>query len=352
MAANMPSPTNYVLRSVLSPAAVLSVLSALHIVSSMRADLFGTITAENLEGKQWVVECEKSRVELSRVAYYDKNNIISGLRVTKHKELGKGRDAQHHPTSYNDLELIEAYYPFHPEVMVEGSESFAMGIRADYDMERDAMWDERQFINKVATFMDDKVGSLLNDGLVGPAINEKILLHGTKAEFVEPILCSFLSKGGGIFGNGVYLTDMPEKSDQYATSYATSDGEEDIFFTFMVSALLGEPAYVYCNKTGREVKFFQVDNVRGDHEIVPVYKDYEKGPRRFFFQNVVTRDLFHSLKGLANFVPDDKKILGPNRKSCIDRFSEYILPPDSRRVIVKYVLQYERLIRARNGSST
>merc|ERR1740117_1011714 len=87
-------------------------------------------------------------------------------------------------------------------------------------------------------------------------VNEKYFFHGTsKPELIEPILCTGLDKGGGLFGDGVYLADAPEKFDQYTThegenghrameryaatnqTYLKAPGR--IFYGFVVRALLG-----------------------------------------------------------------------------------------------------------------
>jgi len=73
----------------------------------------------------------------------------------------------------------------------------------------------KELVPQVETKLDDVSGKVG----CSQALNEKILLHGTKPELVMSIIQNGLNErlSGGLFGCGIYLAEDPSKINQYVT---------------------------------------------------------------------------------------------------------------------------------------
>jgi len=184
------------------------------------------------------------------------------LDCTHPEQLGKGRDAKTYSRKYSELSLFAAWH-------------FDVPDRADiYNAQKRIAFREMSSTGikqRVHTKFDD-----LSLGNLEPEVNEKWLLHGTQPHLVMPIftggLDERLSSLGSMFGAGVYLSEDPEKIDQYVRpddgrnpdlselhsqlfhSNFTHPGD-DLFYVFVVRAVLGVPCYTTDGKndelTGR-----------------------------------------------------------------------------------------------------
>eukprot|EP00931_Biecheleriopsis_adriatica_P019947 TRINITY_DN13450_c0_g1_i3.p1 TRINITY_DN13450_c0_g1~~TRINITY_DN13450_c0_g1_i3.p1 ORF type:complete len:615 (-),score=98.57 TRINITY_DN13450_c0_g1_i3:130-1974(-) len=184
------------------------------------------------------------------------SNIRKLFQVTDPHNLGIGRDVRSWKGKYSDIDVVCAWKIYKPYAKVV------------YDAKKLMYCKDNQKIRKVLG--DDGPDYPFPTKLDGPgrdlfklddSVNEKALLHGTKAGTVLALLRNGLDErySGGLFGKGAYLAEDPSKIDQYCTESSGGSDEEQLhqflyddferpmpdtplFYCFVVRALLG--AYI------------------------------------------------------------------------------------------------------------
>jgi len=282
------------------------------------------------------------------------------LKVVKPGDLNQGADVSIPFPQYKDLEVLAAWRVENPVIQEEFSREKERMGKADVRLDPDKKADWR------AITRYDIPGSEALDQLV----NEKYLLHGSKPQFVPKILCEGLTRGGGLFGPGVYLSDYVEKIDQYTThkgetipaaaadafsslSPALSKAHGDVFYGFVVRTLLGETlkgTCIYCrNCTGKSCRTCKEDmwETRDGLRLGRVTpsgkqnkKKANKEPPAVVLSNS-SDDGMHYRVSLWDRAFHSLYVKS-NARSCIRRFSEMMVPLGSNQLQIEYVFAYQR----------
>lgn len=204
---------------------------------------------------------EEQGFGLRRVQESEMEKLAVLLQCWHPGELGKGRDAKTYPRAYSELRLFAAWHLDVPD-------------RADiYQAQRRIVAREMaraSIQQQVSTKFDD-----VSIGDLEAGVNEKWLLHGTEPQLVMPIILQGLNERlsslGGMFGAGVYLAEDAEKTDQYTRpddgctpDFAELHAQlfhpgfmhpgEDLFYVFVVRAVLGVPCYTADGKVEKSTK--------------------------------------------------------------------------------------------------
>lgn len=214
-----------------------------------------TPAARGQEPSQRTVE--EQGFSLRRLEEGEMEELALFLDCTHPEQLGRGRDAKAYWRKYSELRPFAAW-------------QFDVPDRADiYNAQKRIAFREMS-----RTGIKRRVHSRFDDlslGNLEPEVNEKWLLHGTQPHLVMPIfaggLDERLSSLGSMFGAGVYLSEDPEKVDQYVRPDDGSNPElselhsqlfneaqnfthpgEDLFYVFVVRAVLGVPCYTMDGK--------------------------------------------------------------------------------------------------------
>lgn len=266
------------------------------------------------------------------------------LVIKKPKQLNVGGDTTKYP-SYKDINLLGAW-------MVQNEY-----IQETYDTAKDQI-DTSSVVNATIP-ATNQVGSIEGARPLRSELNEKYFFHGTKPEFVNSIACNGLREGGGLFGKGVYLADVPEKFDQYTThsgegdkkllaDIARSDSEYvaatgDVFYGFVVRAMLGrtfegkcdcsscEGTKIRCGRCGQVANLDTGEYVKSwwRHNIVQP-DAVPDAQRKHVYAVEDSEDQFNSL------------CVQHEKGTCIQRFNECIVPQGSDRAQVEFLIAYER----------
>jgi len=252
--------------------------------------------------------------------------------------LGEGRDAiEYLQGGYQELALKGCY-----KVMYKNS------LEVKF-YEKEKRWMKSLWENWNGEFVRTELqGTSFRDIVLDHEIHENFLLHSTDATVVRDIICSYLSKGGGLFGEGVYLADLPSKADQYAVRDTQFNPgppalDNDIFYMFVVQTLLGKTARVYCTKGGKA--FYRIHDAGGNGPGSLIEPWSNQAGRRFYKDSSTTApELFHSMKAAVDNAnsddPSTDMLYG--RGSCIKKFSEYLVPLESNRSLIRYIMAYTR----------
>lgn len=122
-------------------------------------------------------------------------------------ELGKGRDARAYGRKYSRLTLVDAW-----RIHAEDRELEYQGRKRAVQRECRRLGDV--FATVPTKFDDVRLDVDLDrdvsaDDKLDANVNEKWFLHGTKPDFVIPILNDGLNErlSGGLFGKGIYLAE-------------------------------------------------------------------------------------------------------------------------------------------------
>lgn len=194
------------------------------------------------------------------------NAIHEMIHVTDPENLGRGRDVRARER-YTDLVVAFAWKIHNPdkEMMYDLKKEF---VRTDLRV----LQESKVATPAVETKLDSS-GEMI--AALDKAVNEKILLHGTKPEHVMSIIHNGLNEklSGGTFGKGVYLAEDSSKIDQYCTPDARyGEGPEDVillqkmlydagshsgnlFYCFIVKAVLGVPMSTKDGETNMAAPF-------------------------------------------------------------------------------------------------
>jgi len=199
-------------------------------------------THSSLQG--WSVTHVSDEIELEQLSRL--------LYVPDPHNLGRGRDVKE-KEKYNDLELLHAWKIEKPtkRLIYNAKKNQLQETLASLSME----------VPQIACKLEDAACDCVG---LDDAVNEQLLLHGTKPENIVTILQNGLNErfSSGLFGSGVYLAEDPSKIDQYCTpdDEANSDVAADVrllhdtlydevphpgrcFYAFGVRVSLGFPVY-------------------------------------------------------------------------------------------------------------
>ena len=134
------------------------------------------------------------------------------LKVTQPDQLGKGFDAERGLLPYTKLELKHVWRLEHSDLW-QKYETGRRQVVGDLNILQKGAGEQSRLSTKLHT----TIQSLLQEADV--AAGGTMLLHGTKPEFVLPIMHrgmnERLTSGEAAFGSGIYLCEDPEKMDQY-----------------------------------------------------------------------------------------------------------------------------------------
>jgi hypothetical protein len=143
------------------------------------------------------------------------------LHVADSTQLGKGRDAIPYPRPYGRLKLEAAWHCVAPDRDAK-YQLTKNEVRREINMLReqgkhlpcDKAGQDRTKLDEAGSRLDQATGRMRS-----ATLNEKLLLHGTKPEFVISLLQQGLNERvtsvRGMLGAGVYLAEDAEKVDQY-----------------------------------------------------------------------------------------------------------------------------------------
>jgi len=280
--------------------------------------------------------------------------------------LGVGLDVQGETQAYQDLQIAAAWRVHNPGVVEK-----YIRIKCEYEKKADG--NETRYGVPIPE---------MNEGMPGGRpldkhLNEKYFFHGTSSpEAVEPILCGGLTRGGGLFGDGVYLADRPEKLDQY-TNHAPEEGghvmdkflpkhkiaklKGRFFYAFIVRAVMGHTfegmcTCENCQAEARRYPFLilgercvrcgrlstKIAGVKRYIDANLTYDPLQPG-RVKGIEPTMTKDKFGYMKySSANTISYDSLYARASLQGCIKRYNEAVVPLMSDRVSIEYVIAYQR----------
>ena len=165
--------------------------------------------------RAWSCHChyvDSGLFQVHFVSDADETQVFKdALKVTQPDELGKGHDAEKGLPRYTGLEL-KHIWRVEDTVQWQKYESSRSQVVNDLKVVKGI--GERKGLS---TRLDAATRRLLQEADI--AAGGVMLLHGTKPEFVLPILHrgmnERLASGEAAFGTGIYLCEDPEKMDQY-----------------------------------------------------------------------------------------------------------------------------------------
>lgn len=316
-----------------------------------------------------VVAC-KGGAKASLEAIADSSPTMAALRsimvVKDTHNLGVGLDVAGDAQPYQDLHIAAAWKLYNPSI----GESYVRtkcGVEQRFDPKT----------TKVGVPIPD-----MNEGIPGNKpldkhLNEKYFFHGTSSpDAVEPILCGGLTRGGGLFGEGVYLADRPEKLDQY-TNHGAEEGGRVVdkfsvprpklarikgrfFYSFVVRALLGHTFEGMCTCENCRVEARRYPHLIMGERCVRCGRLAMKvgGVKRFINANLTFDPLQPGrVKGIEPLMSKDKNgymkyasstasydsiYARASLHGCIKRYNEAVVPLMSDRIMVEYVVAYQR----------
>jgi len=275
------------------------------------------------------------------------------MKPKRADQLGVGRDVSDY-AEYKDLSLVAAWKVANKE------------IDARYTEESEYLKKWLSPATRRIKTPSSNLGDIPGSDSLNKNINEAYFYHGTSPENLLKIACSGLKFGGGLFGPGIYLADVAEKFDQYTTHKGEQNGRAldafvsnnsaykaahgDVFYGFIVRAALGnvfegDCACTNCFPDGK----FTSKQCRqcgrlaqgGSGDMIKTFNN-----TRF---KAVSPDLKEDKWGKMRYAKDSDGTLRYDsiyaRKkpgSCIQRFNEAIVPLDSGRVKVEYIVAYQR----------
>lgn len=291
------------------------------------------------------------------------------VKITDTESLGVGRDVANSPNRYQDIDIVGAWKVHN------------MPLSQSYIKQRCVLGKRIQkepnvaLVNVPVPEMNKKLpGQTLEIRL-----NEKYFFHGTKSpKAVEPILCAGLNRGGGLFGEGVYLADRPEKFDQYTTHTGevgkkALDGfapkgskvlaaKGQIYYAFVVRAILGRTFEGTCDcdncqAEARQYPFLTARgtcmrcgrlalNSTGAKPFVKAHLTFEEGAAarvKGVEPTLVTNKL--GVRAYASTTAGpvyDSLYAKSSINGCIRRYNEVIVPIGSGRINIEYVIAYQR----------
>lgn len=352
------------------------VVGVLQVNRRRRAE-FGTAKSFSCDNKQ------NAEVELTPVwedsVLMQKLRSIMTVDEEGREQLGVGADFDktnpHGYPRYKDMALVTAW-------KVQN-----LITRDKYDHEKAKLRGEtsKKHGGHVTVKQTDEAASAVthwaNITKLDPYANEKYFFHGTKPEFLKMILCEGLNKGGGLFGPATYLGDTPSKMDQYTTTDSSKkrvlEGFEekgmpyewsraDVFYGFLVRTSLGNSLQGKCQFCYNSTKV-KKKNGKGerclpdavDEDSTSEKKQYEGNRIAFLLPENGTYTEDNSWKAAPLLVKDGEgrpkyKLAGEDpiyhslyarkkaEKTCLRRFSEVMVPLDSHRMDIEFLLVYHR----------
>ena len=156
---------------------------------------------------------ETGRPEVHVVTDPDEFSVFKDLlKVMQPDELGRGRDAETGLPAYNCLE-VKHVWRIEDAVQWQKYETGRRQVSNDLKVTK-GLGEQKLLISR----FDEMTRHLMQEDDVDAGA--VMLLHGTKSDFVLPILNrgmnERLASGEAAFGSGIYLCEDPEKMDQYS----------------------------------------------------------------------------------------------------------------------------------------
>lgn len=163
------------------------------------------------------------------------------MSVTNPRHLGIGRDVREGRT-YRSLRLLHVWKIDDVDMREVYNAKLRITQRQISELQEDGI---------TSTRVTTKLDSVAESFNLDQDANEKVLLHGTKAEHVRTILHNGLnerlSSSRGLFGQGIYTAEDIEKVDQYCTRAWEQDFEDLHALLYQSQGLPEPPRHVlYC----------------------------------------------------------------------------------------------------------
>lgn len=288
------------------------------------------------------------------------------FQVKEPESLGKGWDVKSTLDAYDDL-VVKAAWTVRPDNPL-------LQRYAENRNRQNQEYARKGVVSPISTALDDvqckcRALDYLQD-------NEYFLLHGTQSQNIASLVKEGFRRMDGApqktFGDGTYLSDVPEKIDQYANVepnferelrellvggdvqlQALVESQKPICFAFVVRAFLGKHVQVQRQEIPSVEEMRKLDKV-GKRETIWHWREPNTG-ERISIPDTPSEPLKErkppfecdSVKvmcGKSN--PEYSSEWSNGQNGLPHRFNEYIVPfSDPPKVVPQYLIAYARSTR-------